>query len=176
MELSALDWYGEVENTENGKLHMGDCQQKRVAKIEAQYQKLMELLRNRANTGAPSALEQVELEALKSLSPADATLLRTARSAYRENRFHTLEEYAAVQKHRSDLLEAAKRLGFPSLGAAVRRTFIRNASSPGISSETSDQIVGILNWGRANASHVRALAQAHRQGNHPATRQQQEQR
>jgi hypothetical protein len=104
-----------------------------------------------------SALDRVDTEALKDLSPEEAELYRSASNAPREDRFHTRAEAAALKKHRTAWLAAVERLGFPSLGAAVTRSFgIRRPPTP----DEWKAIMGAFHWAQLNRRHLQNLAAA----------------
>jgi hypothetical protein len=99
-------------------------------------------------------LYRVLMATQQELSPEELLLYKSAESAQREGRFHSLEEHAVMQKFQELQLVVARRLGYPSFGA-VNCEYWRSQPKP--SAEDFKKIVAALHWGRDNCAHLRRL-------------------
>jgi hypothetical protein len=98
----------------------------------------------------------VTIEAQQELSPEELLLYKSAVSARREGRFHSLEEHAVMKKFYELLNMVARRYGSLYYGGIIHQDMrSRPRSKP--SDEEWKEIVAALNWGRLNCAHLQTL-------------------
>ena len=86
------------------------------------------------------------MEAEQELSPEELLLYRSAESARRERRFHSLEEHAVKKKFDEIRDMVARRHGFFNYGGVLQE-YISSRPKPKPSAEEGQEIVAILNCG-----------------------------
>jgi hypothetical protein len=101
----------------------------------------------------------VRVEAQQELSPEELLLYKSAESARRGGRFHSLEEHAVMKKFHDLLDIVVRRYGSLYYGGIIHRDMqSRPRSTP--SEEEWKEIVAALNWGRRNCAHLGKLEKA----------------
>jgi len=129
---------------------------RRFQQFERRLGRLEASLGKRSQRTETSLFHQVTMEAEQELSPEELLLYRSAESARRERRFHSLEEHAVKKKFDEIRDMVARRHGFFNYMGFLQKQ-ISSRPRLKLSAEESQEIVDILHWGRDNGFHVRRL-------------------